>query len=502
MKRPKSIVLAGIAIAVAFGPRILPATRSAKPIPLASNAVGAGFDRNESAALFVGVQRFTHPGLRQVRYAVDDAVDLAYLFVFDSRIQLVRPDRVVLALSGEPEKPESKQWLQTLRQSGVAVRHADQTDIIALLRRQAALAGKNGILIVSLATHGFARDGVPYILGTSSTVQYPATTVPVARILDIAARSAGRSLIFVDACRERLSAATRSVTKQPEMATPLLRRMSHTHGQAVLFAAAAGDVAYDGHGNGVFTKAVIEGLQCRAAKSVGTVTPYTLGTYVQNSVVRWIHRNVDRSVRTAIQINIDGDARNMPLSQCWPNRRVRITSTPWAIEAFDSDGKLIWEKREGTPLRALAVGDLFRDHQQDAVGLWGDGNVSRIAIYSAEGERLAYCDLPEKLGEVAIGRPTKHYAPRIVVTGNRKVMAFDPKKVSAGKPMWSGTITPRGQSVERVAIVDGDRDGKEDISIKTENGTLLLDFKGKVIATHAKRGSLQFHLLHSRRKRP
>jgi len=192
----------------------------------------------------------------------------------------------------------------------------------------------------------------------------------------------------------------------------------------------------------------------------------------------------------------------MPLSQCWPTRHIRITSTPRAIQAFDPDDKLIWERREGTRLRDLAVGDLFRDHQQDAVGLWGDGDVSRLAIYSAEGERLAYCDLPEKLGHVAIGRPTKHYAPRIVVTGKRKVMAFDPKKVSGGKPMWSGTITPRGQSVERVAIVDGDRDGKEDISIKTEDGTLLLDFKGKQIAKQAKGGSLQFHLLHSHRKRP
>ncbi|HEY2323698.1 MAG TPA: caspase family protein [Thermoanaerobaculia bacterium] len=492
------MIIAGIAIA--FGPRLVPATRSAQPVTPASNAIAAGFQPNESAALFVGVQRFTHPGLRQVRYAADDAVDLAYLFVSDPRIHLVRPDRAVIALSGEPEKPESKEHLKTLRHMGVLIRHADQTDIVGLLRKQAARAGKNGILIVSLATHGFARDGEPFILGASSVVRYPATTVPLARLIDIAARSAGRSLIFIDACRERLSAATRSVAL--ETPTPYLRRMNHTHGQAVFFAAAAGDVAYDGHGNGVFTRAVIEGLQCRAAKPGGTVTPYTLGIYVQDSVLKWIQRNIDRSARPAIQINIDGDARNMPLAQCWPTRRIRITSTKRAIQAFGSEGKLIWEKREGTPLRAHDVGDLFRDHQQDTVALWGNDDVTRLAIYSADGDRLSYCDLPEKLGHVAIGRPTKHYAPRIVVTGKTQVMAFDPKKLGQGNPLWSGTITPRNQAVERLEIIDGDGDGNEDISIKTENGTLLLDFKGKVIAKHTKRGSLQFHLLHSRRKRP
>ena len=326
--------------------------------------------------------------------------------------------------------------------------------------------------------------------------------------------------------------------------------MSRTHGQAVFFAAAAGDVAFDGHGNGVFTKAVIEGLQCRAAKSTGTVTPYTLGTYVQNSVVKWIRRHIDRSVHSAIQLNIDGDARNMPISQCWPagcsdparclmssvairgttviarnsggtelwrrdlRERVRkavieetdggnevVVATRSALCAFDGDGKQIWETRERKPLRDVAIGDLFRDHRREAVTLWGD-DAPRLAIDSAEGERLAYFDFTEPLDHVAIGRPTKHYAPRIVVSGKTRVMVFDPKKVSRGKPLWSGTITPGDQVVEGVEIVDRNGDGKDDISIKTANGTLLLDFKGKVIAKHAKRGSLQFHLLHSHRKRP
>ena len=498
MKTSRAVVLAGIAVAIAFGPRILPATRSARPVTTAPSADDPGLSRDQSAALFVGVQRFTDRGLAQVRYAGDDAVDLAYLFVFDSRIHLVRPDRVVIALSGQPEKPESRQRLEILRHAGASIRSADQTDIVALLKRQAALAGKDGLLIVSLATHGFARDGVPYILGASSAARYPATAVSVASILDIATRSAGRSLIFVDACRERLSHPTRSVMRQADRKTLLLQRMSHTHGQAVLFAAAAGEVAYEANGNGIFTKTIIEGLQCRAAKPRGRVTASTLGTYVQYSVLKWVHRNIDESIRSAIQLNIDGDARNMPLSECWPDCEVRFAATKSSIRGLDAKGKQIWEVHEETPLRAMAAYDLFRDHQQEAVALWA-GDATRLAVYSANGERLSYCDLPEKFDRVVAGRPTNHHAPRIVVTGKTTVMAFDPKKLPRGKPLWSGVITPRGQSIEGIEIRDSERDGKNEISIRTKNGTLLLDFKGKVIARH---GSPHFHLLHSRRARP
>lgn len=492
------MVLAGIAVAIAFGPRVLHAARSAQP---AAVTLDAGFDEDQSAALFVGVRNFRHPELTPVRYAADDAVDLAYLFVFDSRAQRVRPDRVVIALSGDPEKEESKEHLKALLHAGATRRHADQTDIVVLLKQQARLAGNRGLLIVSVATHGYVRNGIAYVLGASSNVRYPATAIPVPNILDIAALSAGRSLVLIDACRERLSAPTRSATRRAKSVRPLLPRMSRTHGQAV-FAAATGEVTYEGVGNGVFTKAVIEGLQCGAAKPEGSVRASTLGTYVQNKVARWVHEHIGKTVRSAIQLNIDGDASNMPLSQCWPDREVRFATTQSCLRGLDAEtNKQLWEKCEGTPLRAMAAGDLFRDHWREAAVLWG-GDATRLAIYSAKGERLSYCDLPERLDHVAVGRPTNHHASKIVVAGKTTVMVFDPKKVDRGKPLWAGVITPHSQSVKGIEIRDGDGDGKDEISIKTANGTLLLDFKGNVIARHVKRGSLHFHLLHSRRTRP
>ncbi|HEX7191161.1 MAG TPA: hypothetical protein VF381_06260 [Thermoanaerobaculia bacterium] len=147
------------------------------------------------------------------------------------------------------------------------------------------------------------------------------------------------------------------------------------------------------------------------------------------------------------------------------------------------------------------MGDLFRDHRQETVAIWGD-DASRLAIYSAEGELLSSFDFAERLDHVAIVRPTKHHAPKIVVAAGSTVMAFDPKKVSRGKPLWSGHITPSGQTVERIEGTDGKGDGKNDICITTDNGKLVLDFKGHVVGRHPKHDGLQFHLLHSRRARP
>jgi hypothetical protein len=527
------------------------ASRSARPVTITPIEQSAHFNRDESAGLFVGVKEFTHRDLMRVPYAADDAVDLAHLFVFDRHIRLVRADRVVLALSGDPVKESSRRKLEELLHAGAKLRRANQTNIVSLLRRQAAATGKDGILIVSLATHGFVRAGVPYVLGASSTVEHQQTVISIADVLDTASRSA-RSLVFIDACRERLSPATRSINRSPVTAAALLRRMGSTQGQAIFFAAAAGQVAYDDDvtRNGVFTHAVIDGLHCQAAKPRGTVTPLTLGTYVDGSVRKWIRDHRGRKIRSAIQLSIDGDARNMPLAQCWADcrdpaklriarvttrgktvvalktdgteawrhdagERVRkafvedvdadcsndvIVATDTGVAVFDADGKRLWAVPEERRLRAIEAVDLFRNHAREVITLSGDGE-SRLSIYSAEGDRISFFDWPERLDHLAVGRPTKQHAMKIVVTAGDIVMAFDPKRINEAKPVWKGKIAP-APAIEKVEIADDDNDHRDDIVITTENGTLALDFKGKVIARHVKRDSLQFHLLHSRRKRP
>src|SRR5947209_14431412 len=94
------VTLLSLGAALVFSLR---AAAGTDPRPRAGEA--PAFQRAQSAALFVGVQRFTHDtSLTEVRYAVDDAVDLAFVLALDERVRLVDPGRVVLALSGEDRK--------------------------------------------------------------------------------------------------------------------------------------------------------------------------------------------------------------------------------------------------------------------------------------------------------------------------------------------------------------------------------------------------------------
>lgn len=61
-----------------------------------------GFYPEESSGLFVGISSFEDERFAPVRFAVDDAIDLAWVFVLE--LGLLDARRCVLALSGEPQK--------------------------------------------------------------------------------------------------------------------------------------------------------------------------------------------------------------------------------------------------------------------------------------------------------------------------------------------------------------------------------------------------------------
>src|ERR1700688_3736479 len=125
---------------------------AADPPPLEADP--PPFDVAQSAGLFVGVRHFSKdPELAEVRYAVDDAVDLAFTLALDLDVRFLPPGRVALALSGEPQKPESQQRLEALKGAGAKVYEADQAEILTLLESQTQAAGKGGILVVAFATH-------------------------------------------------------------------------------------------------------------------------------------------------------------------------------------------------------------------------------------------------------------------------------------------------------------------------------------------------------------
>lgn len=278
-------------------------------------------DAAQSAGLFVGIREFSFDRtLAEVRYAVDDAVDLAHAFVFEHNPPLVDPQRVVLALSGEPQKQESVARLQQLLKAGATRRSAGHSELLTLLQSQAAKVGVDGILIVSFATHGVSEDGVQYLLAADSLLRRRTTKIADADINDIISLTeTRRAFILLDACRQQLVRDARAGEADPRSAAALLEDLARIDGRVVLSAAVQGKYAYDDEvqRNGVFTAAVLDGLSCRAGKDAnGYVTVETLAAFVEERVLQWIRRNKDKTARVATQLQYEGAAKRMPLAAC------------------------------------------------------------------------------------------------------------------------------------------------------------------------------------------
>lgn len=529
MSRGKALVLVAVVLLAAgtatFVPPLSRGVRSVRRLFESPGSASTRFDPAQSAALFIGVRDFET--LSRVPFAVDDAVDLAYLFAHDRRVGLVPAARMVLLLTGEPVKQISKDHLEALRKAGADVRRATVPEIERALREQAARAGRDGMLIVFAATHGIQRGDTSYLLGVSSTDHDPASMLSSSDLFDVIASSkAQRSLVFIDACRQRTALGVRAVLASAA-AAPLFGGIGHRRGQAVFYAAAAGQWAYDDFvaRNGVFTKAVIDGMQCRAAKEQGMVTAQTLASYVEKKVHQWIRANKDPSIGSATQSSIDGGVLGMPLTKCWgpatsgPERVIRhgniihafsgkdallwqwnagatvIDAQPLDLDAdgtrevafgtrdrlgaLDAAGNLLWSASEPMPLKRFVPADLSRQHRNDLVALWSDGAASCLAAYGADGTRLGEFESDRPIDRMIVDRPTPHYAPRIFAMSGDTLLVFDRKNLAAGRPRWSGRASATIQSVN---LTDDDGDGTLDINLTTASGgRVIVDINGRTI---------------------
>jgi hypothetical protein len=500
------------------------AERSARGlIPVTTKSPGRGaFVREQSAALFVGVSQFTSAQpLANLRYTVDDAVDLAYAFAMERKIALVDPKQVALALTGEPRKSESQEKLQKLRTAGAVVAPATLDSVQALLGRQAAAAGRDGLLILAFASHGFSRDGTPYVLTSTSRFEDTVSSLSAAKVSDLASTSkALRSLIFIDACRDRVPPGARGV-RSP---APVAQYMEGAIGQVIFYAATPGNYAYeDEHSkNGVFTKAVIDGLLGCGPRTVqGVVTVEKLSRFVEDRVLQWIRDNRDPLLRKATQVSMDADTKTMPLSSCEkppPPKSVAfvkssltvlgndakelwrrtfagditraqvedvdadgtnevlavVGNTLLAIDALEND---LWSLDAKLPIQQLIIGPLFSEKRKRQLVTITD---STLFLIDHDGTRLATHTYPYRLQHVRVDRPTSRHERKIIVTAEGgRVFMLDPD----GKPKmeaWSGRVSA---PVTKLDILDFNNDSYRDIELTTATGRVYLDFEGKVIRT-------------------
>lgn len=358
--------------------------RGARPLP-AEEPPARHFDPAQSAALFVGVRTFVaDETLAEVPYAVDDAIDLASLFALE--LELVPPRRVVLALSGEAQKQESRERLERLIAAGATLHGADQEEVYRALGQQARAAGREGVLIVSFATHGFDWARTQYVTSASSILRYiERTGVAVTDVFDTVAQSpAARRFVFIDACRERLTTSrSTQVDERSRMAPALAEAIAQARGQVIFSAARSGQYAYDDRerGNGVFTASVIDGLRCEAeTDEQGFVTVEKLAKYLNVKTQEWIRRNKGPEFETSsgIETNLGGSAAEMPLAPCKVAK-----SPPPPMPDAPADATAL------QPFRAEGEGEFLKVYNKKGNVLWMHrvvGLAARHAIADLDGD--------------------------------------------------------------------------------------------------------------------
>jgi hypothetical protein len=300
-----------------------PAERSiALGVVPAEERTAAGFDSAQSAGVFVGVRKFSKDEeLTEVMFAVDDAVDLAHLCVFT--LDLIKPARAVLCLSGDPQKSESAKRLAALRQAGAQILDADQSTIYKVLQEQRKASGPAGLLVVHAATHGFSDQGTDYLVAADTfRGRIVRTGVAVSEVFDeVAQARTPRRLVLLDACRERLTQDTRA--GGASAASPMGRAFSEaiaaSAGQVVLAGTVQGGYSFDDvkRQNGVFTAAAMDALSGQAQPdSRGFITAGELATFVNDRVTQWVKENKPdhAATCTGIEKKIAGDGARLPLA--------------------------------------------------------------------------------------------------------------------------------------------------------------------------------------------
>lgn len=167
------------------------------------------FDPSQSAGLFVEISEFEDLRIDPVRYAVDDAVDLAHFFIIEQG--LIPAESAVLALAGKPEKADSERRLEALLGLGVQRESARQSDIFRWLLALGRTTGPDGLMLVTLASHGSTDQGSDFLWVPETVREHRLRAgVRVDDLFDdVACAKAERRLVLLDTCRNRFSDLTR-----------------------------------------------------------------------------------------------------------------------------------------------------------------------------------------------------------------------------------------------------------------------------------------------------
>jgi len=274
----------------------------------------------QSAGVFIGVETFRYlDHEKEVLYAVNDAIDLAYALSIEHRLLPV--SRVRLLLSGEPSGG-SVERLAELMNADALTGPATKVAITTALEEQAKLVDSDGVLYVFLATHGYF-DGDQYFLAQDSSLDARDTALGEEEIFAITQiQSGGQTLLIQDTCRTAFTPAEPRRAAGPagsdsRSVAPLgvERALARRRGYAVLLATGPGKPAWPDleRRNGFFTGAILDRLHCEEVSSKPTVISVAeLSSLVQVTV------KIRSRDRQGAQLLTAEGFRDFPLVRCGP----------------------------------------------------------------------------------------------------------------------------------------------------------------------------------------
>ncbi|MBI1290134.1 hypothetical protein GC173_02660 [bacterium] len=252
-----------------------------------------------NAGLFIGVGEFEqNDAIPNLRFAVNDAVGLAYAFSLG--LGLIPPERVRLALSGEPSTEEAKTQLAALVAAGATrVDGRKKTLLDGLTWLAGAPRQSSDMVFYSVATHGFEEGGAAYVMPSDGDRNYVKSTAIALEDVKsrIGSSVAEKRLIIIDACRENLGGGTRSLPAMSNAMEGAFRaEFERAAGMAVLMACGAAELSHEEEqlGHGVYTHHLLRALRSATPDDAGFIRLDTVAGLASEGTRQWANQRGKR----------------------------------------------------------------------------------------------------------------------------------------------------------------------------------------------------------------
>jgi hypothetical protein len=386
-------------------PRAAGTTPAGEPDGRASRGSGAesGSPDDSAAAagqhaLLVGINTYDHPKLSALKFAENDAAELAAV--------LGKAGYAVTLLSGAAKE-------ERLRPS--------KANIEGRLTEVLGKCGRGDTVLLAFAGHGLqfegTRDAFFCPIDARPFADQADSLVSLSKVYAELDRSfAGVKLLLVDACRNDPGAG-RSIDVDAAPRPP--------RGIAALFSCSSGERAFEtarlGGGHGVFFHFVLEGLRGRAKNARGAVTWARLAEYVTEQVSDQVPRVIRDGAKQTPHLMADlrgkspillgpgassarAERPRVPSKESAkppaPPRTIRTDHVPRLL-TFSADGRTLASRGPTMKGDAYLINlwdaasgkNLFRrDGQNDL-----DYYIKVLAI-SADGRTVAQCNVDENSG--------------------------------------------------------------------------------------------------------